>query len=80
MVHIAGRRMRERPAQVEIKIYSNLEAVTLSVNGRELPAVTGVQRLFLWKDVALAPGANLVVATASGGGHVAIDRVSWTSP
>ncbi|MDR1531378.1 MAG: beta-galactosidase [Clostridiales bacterium] len=72
-VHICGRRFQERgPGQRDIKVYSNLRAVTLRVNGQgpEAPALFCTlegDKVFVFPDVELRQGENTVEATAAGG-------------
>lgn len=85
MVRIVGRRLVKRSTNtIDIKVYSNCEAVTLAINGEVQPTRTSTDRCFEWKGVALRPGANAIIATgvAQGDkGKVAVsDTVSWNGP
>jgi beta-galactosidase len=76
-VYITGRRARERTtALTSIKVYSNLEAVELTVNGASLGAQTSRDHIFTWEGVPLAPGENALMATARTGDKIWSDRIT----
>lgn len=63
-VHLCGRRFVNRDrAAIDVKVYSNQPAVTLSVNGGERRTLTG-DKVFVFKEVPLRMGANTLVATS----------------
>ena len=65
MIHIAGKRYAQRAGETTlIKVYSNADAVTLTVNGKEI-ATQEAHRIFKF-EVALEEGFNVIVATANG--------------
>jgi beta-galactosidase len=73
MVYITSRRaVRRTAADVEVKVYSNLPAVRLRVNGVDLGEKAVAGRIARWQ-VHLAPGANRIEAQA---GALA-DDVAW---
>jgi beta-galactosidase len=79
VVYITSRRFNPRTtATVTVKVYSNMDSVSLQVNGTTIGPATGADRIFQWTNVALAPGANTVVATGSSGATIATDTVTWT--
>jgi beta-galactosidase len=79
VVYITSRRFNPRTtATVTVKVYSNMDSVSLQVNGATIGPATGADRIFQWTGVALAPGANTVVATGTSGATTATDTVSWT--
>lgn len=80
LVHIASRRFEPRTtATIDVKVYSNLERVSLSVNGAALPELAASDHVFRWAAVALQPGANVVEARGSdASGSVISDTVTWT--
>ena len=64
MVHIAGRRYAQRAGETtQIRIYSNQPAVALYLNG-ELVEKKGGYRVFVFDNVALKEGGNILVAKA----------------
>ena len=79
MVYIASRRMTPRhQAKTEIKIYSNCDQVELRVNGKALDKVSKdkVNR-FVWANVELQPGKNLISAKGEIGGKTVADQCEW---
>lgn len=81
VVHINGRRYVQRAyAVVDVRVYSNAEAVELSLNGRGLGRVPCAGRVCVMPGVALSPGSNELLAQASFGGRAVVDRVHWDAP
>ena len=63
MIHIAGERFTDRaPDERNISVYTNCDEVTLVLNGTEYATVKAEDHIALFQDVALADGANTVVA------------------
>lgn len=81
VLHIAGRRYVERsyPA-ADLTVYSNAEAARLEVNGADLGTRSCADGICRWRDVALAPGANRIVARAAIGGKEQADAIVLTGP
>jgi len=79
VVYITERRFDPRTTPtIDVKVYSNLDNVALTVNGTALPAQTSPNHIFVFPGVALEAGVNQVVATAMTGVISAADTVSWT--
>jgi beta-galactosidase len=58
-VYITSRRFNPRTtATATVKVYSNMDSVSLQVNGTAIAASTGAERIFTWTNVALAPAPN----------------------
>lgn len=76
MVHITGKRYVDRAYPVtDIKVYSNLAATELLLNGRSLGTKADCpQRVCVWSAVALDGGRNELVARGAG----VEDRATWT--
>jgi beta-galactosidase len=79
VVYITGRRFNPRTTPtITVKVYSNLDGVTLTVNGTALPARTSTDHVFTWTNVALNTGSNTVTAAGTKGTVTANDSVTWT--
>jgi beta-galactosidase len=79
LVHITSRRFNPRTTPtVDVKVYSNLRTVTLSVNGSAMSTQTSESRVFRFPAVPLQVGENAVEAIGSGDGVTVLDTVSWT--
>jgi beta-galactosidase len=78
VLYIASRRdvLRKRDT-VDIKIYSNLKKVALTINGKPLPAQAPDGRIALWRGVKLQPGDNVIVARGRKGNVLSGDAVTW---
>ncbi|MDH3252883.1 MAG: glycoside hydrolase family 2 protein, partial [Ignavibacteria bacterium] len=78
MVYITSRRFTQRPAgATEIRVYSNCDSVSVSVNGKSLGTQTSNDHLFLWNDVVLAVGPNVIQATGLSDGRRINDSCTW---
>jgi len=79
VVYITSRRFTRRStATVPVKIYTNLDSVTLQVNGEAAAAGTAADHVFSWPSVALRTGTNTIVATGKSGTNTVTDSVTWT--
>ncbi len=67
--YITSRRFSPHYTQpIEVKVYSNTPAVSLTVNGITLAAsTTTAKNIFTWGNVALVPGTNTIAATGGSG-------------
>ncbi|MFI9834659.1 glycoside hydrolase family 2 protein [Streptomyces sp. NPDC051913] len=78
-LHIASRRWTRRTdAHTELKVYSNADEVTATLNGTPLGALRSGDRIFRWTDVTLRAGENTVAVTATINGSTHTDTVVWT--
>jgi beta-galactosidase len=79
VVYITSRRfsIRTNP-MVEVKVYSNAQAVDLTVNGVSRGMLRADDHIFRWTGVSLVPGANRISASARFGGKVVSDACVWT--
>jgi beta-galactosidase len=81
VLYITSRDYIDRPSStVEVKVYSNLDQVTLTVNGVSLGTLKSADHIFRWTGVMLAPGANDVEVSATEGGATYTDEVVWYAP
>jgi beta-galactosidase len=79
MLHLTGRRHDQRPYPVmSVKAYSNAASARLSVGGRDMGEVACETGICRWPAVPMAPGANEAVVTATIGGQMVTDKVTWT--
>ena len=78
-VYITGRRWTTRTgATTTVKVYGNVDSVTLHLNGVRLGgAKTSTDHIYSWAGVTLVPGANTVTATGTRGGATHTDTVTW---
>jgi beta-galactosidase len=70
VVYITDRRFTPRAVdEGPVKIYSNCDQVTLSVNGESSGSMTGNDvHVFVWRDVKLKSGENTLQATGTRAG------------
>lgn len=78
VVHITSRRYIDRAyQQTPVKVYSNLGATELVVNGKSAGVLQDCpQSVCVFEDVALQQGSNTIVAKDANGGD-ASDSVTW---
>ena len=81
-VYITSRRFVDRPDNTtDVKIYSNLDSVTLKVNGQTIGTSGGDSvNVFEWSDVRLRGGANTIEAVGTRNGQTVTDTVTWNAP
>ncbi len=78
MLYIASRRDTLRKTDtVDIKVYSNMNSVALSLNGVPLSTRAPDGRIALWQTVKLRSGDNVIVATGRKGKALRRDHVIW---
>ncbi|MBO9732823.1 MAG: beta-galactosidase [Chitinophaga sp.] len=81
MIYIAERRNNtHRPATVNVEVFSNLENITLTVNGNK--PVTGHhganKRDFIFDNISLQTGVNTLQASGIHNGKAYTDTITWT--
>ena len=65
MVHVAGGRFADRaPGERTITVYTNCDAVTLVVNGKDYATKEATDHCVVFEEVALSDGQNTVTAYA----------------
>lgn len=78
VLYIAERKFRIREdKETRVKVYSNLSEVELIVNGTSMGTRTGENSIFLWEDVELIEGNNVIEAKASTNGQSLTDACVW---
>lgn len=81
MIHLTGKRYEARAYPVmEVKAYTNASTARLSINGKPVGEVACADSICLWPAVALAPGSNRAVVTASSAGVTVEDSAEWIGP
>lgn len=82
VTYIVGWRYTDRAYPVvDVKVYSNADAVQLSVNGTPVGSMTApqcVQRTCVFRQVRLNPGSNTLVATGNHAGTPVSDSGLWS--
>ncbi len=78
-LYITSRRWTRRTdAATELKVYSNADTVSATLNGSSLGGRSSASRIFRWTGVTLQPGPNTVVVTATINGETHTDTVTWS--
>ncbi|HEY9165754.1 MAG TPA: glycoside hydrolase family 2 TIM barrel-domain containing protein [Candidatus Kryptonia bacterium] len=78
LVHITGKRFTVRDTSIiNVKVYSNADAVELFLNGASLGKARSTDHRFIWNDVKLNSGSNDVKAVAILGGVEYSDECWW---
>ncbi|MCF1592072.1 glycoside hydrolase family 2 TIM barrel-domain containing protein [Streptomyces muensis] len=78
-LHITSRRWTRRTdATTELKVYSNADKVSATLNGTALTTLSSGDRIFKWPGIVLRPGENTVEVTATINGSTYTDSVVWT--
>ncbi len=81
VIHLNGSRYGDRPYPVaDITAYSNAAQVRLAVNGIDAGSSLCADRICLWRNVALRPGQNRIVASATFAGVTREDAMDLTGP
>lgn len=80
-VYVAGRRFVNRPqTETTVTVLSNMQQLTLTVNGAFVAAKASEGDMTLFENVALRPGENTVVVEGrNADGVYSIDRVTLCS-
>ena len=78
VLHITSQRfaLRTQP-KTPVKIYANAETVELLVNGVTQGRQIGTQGIFIWPEITLNSGENLIEARATRNGHEMKDECRW---
>lgn len=81
VLHLTGRRYVDRAYPViDVRAYSNADAVRLTVNGKDYGTAPCPDRICVWPSVALERGDNIVSVSALINGAALSDTVKWTAP
>ncbi|MET3877155.1 glycoside hydrolase family 2 TIM barrel-domain containing protein [Chitinophaga sp. OAE865] len=80
MIYIADRRNKTRqPQRVHAEVFSNLEKVTLTLNNSApISGRKGANNKdFIFDDLQLKPGINILTASGTSNGKVYTDTITW---
>lgn len=78
MLYLANRRDKERTkANTQVQVFSNLDHVQLTVNGKSVEGKLGVNDKHWIFDVQLKPGENIITATAESSSGSLSDKMEW---
>jgi hypothetical protein len=78
VVHVTSRRFNPRKIEkIDVKVYSNMDQVELTVSGRPLGSKKSNNHIYVWEDVELALGDNQVIAIGRRDGRTVSDVVTW---
>ena len=81
VLHIVGRRYVDRAYPVvDVRIYSNLDQVTVYLNGQPAGIAKCAERVCVLRQLHLKPGSNRVEAKGTLGTLPASDGVEWNAP
>jgi beta-galactosidase len=81
-LHLNSKRYSNRPTRtVDVKAYSNLDAVQLFVNGQLVGSRNGNEvNVYTWEDVQLAAGENMIEVVGTRNGVEYSDSAVWNAP
>jgi beta-galactosidase len=78
VIHLTNSRFKIRENdKINVKVYSNLGAVELFVNGTSVGTKTGENATLVWEDIELMEGNNKVKAVGQRNGKTYTDTVIW---
>lgn len=76
MLHLVNRRAPPRSgAGCDVRVYTNLDAATLVVDGASLGSRPVSNHVATWADVRLPPGVHRLTVSGAGGVD---DSIEWT--
>jgi len=81
VLHLTSKHYVDRAYPVmDVRAYSNAANAHLMLNGKDIGDANCPDRVCVWHNIALAPGANHVVVSASANGKTLSDSADWTAP
>lgn len=73
-IHITSKRFVDRVEdRISVKVYSNCDMVTLHINGTKLDSKVNKDGVFIFEDIELKEGINVVEALSNQGGIILKD-------
>lgn len=78
VLHITSSRyVFRKQAATRVKVYTNLQNVILTVNGKEFPAKSPEKGIIVWDNITLSEGTNGVIVQATKDGKTYTDECVW---
>ncbi len=78
VLHITSSRyIFRKKAETQVKVYTNLNNVTLTVNGIEYPAKSPEKGIIIWEGISLEEGNNGIIIRATKNGQTITDSCVW---
>ena len=78
VLHITSRRYVFRKKKtINVKVYSNLSDVLLSINGKEYPIQSPENGVIIWENITLNNGPNHLFVKANKSDTTFTDEVTW---
>ncbi len=78
VLHITSSRYRLRTGhETKVKVYTNLPAITLTVNGVDYPAKSPEKGMVTWENIQLNNGVNGIIVTGEKNGRKYTDDCVW---
>jgi beta-galactosidase len=80
-LHLTGRRYVDRAYSTnDIKAYANADRVMLRLNGADVGSAPCPDRICVWPNLMLKPGANVLEAAATINGQHVTDTITLNGP
>lgn len=78
VLHITSSRyIFRKQIETQVKVYTNLDNVSLSINGKEISSKSPEKGIIIWDNITLEKGNNGVIITAEKGGTTYQDDCTW---
>ena len=78
VLHITSSRyVFRKKKNTQVKVYTNLNEVSLTVNGKNYPSQSPQKGIIIWENVSLEKGNNGIIVQASQNGQTYTDDCVW---
>jgi beta-galactosidase len=78
VLHITSSRFIFREeAETQVKVYSNLDNVSLTVNGESFPGKSHEKGIITWDEITLQDGNNGIIVSGTKDGETYYDDCTW---